>query len=126
MPRLPVFDRLSKQKATLEDLKTAVERAESAPVLVSAGHLDADARSITRMRQVLRLLKSQPNRLQVRWTMADDTTVVFTPSEFEAMVNEAQDVYTARLLDIHTRARQLKNQRPVISLRELANEVWPS
>jgi hypothetical protein len=93
-----------KREDQWRQLKRARADSLKQPLQTSFGPLQVDPASMEALRgRVLRTLLPNPP-LSIEWTMADDTTVSFTPTQFQALVARAED----RLDALHKRSREVR------------------
>lgn len=130
MPKLAKFDELAHQFATKEDVEAARLKAESV-VVTSAGPIQFDLVSRTRMVDVLRTLSPEagPGDLghDVAWTMADNSVIHFSYVGLRDIISEAESLVGPRALSAFQTAQTFKDTLASggeLTMRDIAPENW--
>ena len=87
------------------------------------GHIfDANQLSLRKMTDVANFMA---NDQEVTWTLADNTTYIFTGSAFKTIVDRVKKGQTKRSYFLHSHAKLLKERLPNVYESDLKQDLWP-
>ena len=104
------------------DINIFRDQLDESQVTMDGHSFDANQLSLRKMTDVANFMA---NDQEVTWTLADNTTYIFTGSAFKTIVDRVKKGQTKRSYFLHSHAKLLKERLPNVYESDLKQDLWP-
>ena len=95
---------------------------DNSPVTMDGHTVDANPTSLLKMDEVSLFIGDDQ---LIEWTMADNSTYIFTGSEFKILTTRVKKGHLKRAYNLHAHAKMLKALLPDVFEEDLVESKWP-
>ena len=113
---------LLKKRVTSSGISSFRDKLVNHSITVSGMEFDSNDRSLLKMSAIADIATDNSS---INWTMADNSIITVSGSEFKQLYVNVKKAHAARLYTLHHYSQDLKKRLPDVYEDDLKIELWP-